>query len=139
MLSTRSPGRLHLVLLDGAVGVFPSEDVRGFIVKDRNAAKVGEVDDLVIDTDTGRVRFMKVGFGGLLGLGRDHRLVPVEVVDSVAGDTVFIRPAVAHVEVAPNGGDPQSKVLMGDICRHFGSEPYWSDGHQTPDWTHRDE
>lgn len=139
MLSTRSPGRLHLVMLEGAVGVLPREDVRGLVVKDANAAKVGEVDDLVIDADAGRVRFMKVGHGGLLGLGRDHRLVPVDVIDSVAGDTVFIRPPVAHVEEAPNWGGLESEIFMKDLCRHFGCEPYWSDGYRTPDWTHRDE
>lgn len=139
MLSTRSPGRLHQVLLDGAVGVLPREDVRGLIVKDRDAAKVGEVDDLVIDADAGHVRFMKVGFGGLLGLGRDHRLVPVDVVDSIAGDTVFIRPAMRQVKMAPNWGDLDSEVFMDDVCRHYGCETYWADGYQAPDWTHSDE
>ena len=139
MLSTRSQSRLHLVLLGGAGGVLPREDVRGLTVKDRSAAKVGEVDDLIIDADAGRVRFMKVGFGGLLGLGRDHRLVPVDVVDCVAGDTVFIRPAIAHVEVAPIRGGLDNEAFMGGVCRHFGCEPYWSDGYQAPDWTRRDE
>jgi uncharacterized protein YrrD len=126
-------------LQNGAVGVLPREDIRGFIVKDRNAAKVGEVDDLVIDAEAGRVRFMKVGSGGLLGIGRDHRLVPVDVIDGVAGDTVFIRPAVAHVEMSPSWGDLESEIFVGDIYHHFSCVPYWSDGYLAPDWTRRDE
>ena len=140
MLSTRSPGRLHLVLLDGAIetGVLPREDVRGLDVKDANAAAIGVVDDLVVDAVSGCVRFLKVGSGGLFGLGRDHCLVPVDVVDSVANATVFIRSSTAHVDAAPHRGDLNSEAYVGGIYRHFGCEPYWSDDYRAPDWTHRE-
>ena len=34
---------------------------------------------------------------------------------------------------APTSGE----VFLGDVYRHYGCEPYWSDGYQAPEWTRR--
>ena len=44
-------------------------DVRGRRVVDRDGDDIGEVDDLVIDDDERRVRFLEVASGGFLGIG----------------------------------------------------------------------
>jgi len=138
VLGTRSPDQLHLVMLQGAYpgDVLPKEDVRGLEVKDAAARKVGHVDDLVIDTSNRRVRLLKIGYGGLLGIGREHRLVPVDVVESIVGGVVFLTRDRAHVEAAPDWGEVSGESFMTALYRHFGCDPFWDEGYVQPDWAH---
>ena len=80
---TRQP---QLATLDDGMPVLATENVQGFAVRDTNNEAVGRVDDLVVDREAGRVRFLKVADDGILGLGfgREHHLVPVDVVQDVA-------------------------------------------------------
>ena len=57
----------------------PAEDVRGHRVYDRDGEDLGKVDDLLIDTDEHRVRFLRIEHGGILGLGAVPSFVPVDV------------------------------------------------------------
>jgi sporulation protein YlmC with PRC-barrel domain len=38
--------------------------------------EIGEVDDLIVDTNTGKVRYAILSFGGFLGLGKSNYVVP---------------------------------------------------------------
>ncbi len=68
----------------------PDADIRGRAVVDRHGEEVGRVDDLLIDERESKVRFLRVGEGGLLGIGKIHYLVPVDAVVSVDADRVHI-------------------------------------------------
>ena len=135
MVGTWSPDQVRLVTLDGSgATVLVRDDVRGFDVKDVVDQKVGVVDDLVIDEAADRVRLLKVGYGGILGFGREHRLVPVDIVESVAGRSVFLGARKAVVESAPVGEDIAGEFFMTELYEHYGHEPYWSNGYREPDW-----
>lgn len=136
MVGTWSPVRVQLVTLAGSgASVVAREDVRGFDVRDGSNASVGVVDDLVIDADAGRVRMIKVGHGGVFGIGRDHRLVPVDVVESVGGGTVFLNVKKGQVDSAPVWGDITGEAFMTELYGHYGGQPYWSESYHEPDWT----
>ena len=136
MLGTWSPGQVRLAMLDGSGAlVFAQEDVRGYDVKDSVNAKVGEVDDLVIDVETGGVRMLMVGSGGLLGIGRDHRLVPTDVVENIAGATIFLTTTRPQIERTPTWGDIDGEIFLSEVYDHYGCQPFWSEGYQEPDWT----
>ena len=49
-----------------------SEDVEGTDVYDLKGSKIGEIDHLMIDKVSGRVRYAVISFGGFLGLGHSH-------------------------------------------------------------------
>jgi sporulation protein YlmC with PRC-barrel domain len=38
--------------------------------------EIGEVDDLIVDTVTGKVRYAILSFGGFLGLGKSSYVIP---------------------------------------------------------------
>lgn len=38
--------------------------------------EIGSVDELVVDTNTGKVRYALMSFGGLLGIGKSHYPIP---------------------------------------------------------------
>lgn len=53
-----------------------SNDVNGTAVYGTGGDKVGEIDHLMIDKQTGKVSYAVMGFGGFLGLGEEHYPVP---------------------------------------------------------------
>ncbi len=70
----------------------PEDDVRGKTVYDPEGQRIGDVEDLYIDRQEREVRFLEVGAGGLLGIGKKRFLVPVEAVVEVAEGWVAIEP-----------------------------------------------
>jgi len=124
---------------DTTMPVLPSEEVRGRAVMDVDGQRIGKVDDLVLDRDTGRVRFLVLGSGGLIGIGRHRWLVPVDVVSDVAPDAIFLDVTKDRLDDAPEWqnwlDDPE---YIGRVYAHFGRAPYWSEGYMQPDWTSRD-
>jgi sporulation protein YlmC with PRC-barrel domain len=135
-METRQP---ELATLSQGMSVLAAENVQGFAVRDINNEQVGRVEDLVVDSEAGRVRFLDVVDDGILGLGigRDHHLVPVDVVQDVAGDTVFLRASHNLVGLAPTGRLSDGQYV-NQVLRHFGCTPFWSRDYRAPEWTSPD-
>ena len=68
------------------------DDVRGRDVHDPEGRLVGSVEDLYIDRQEREVRFLEVGSGGILGIGRKRFLVPVVEVVKVTEKWGAIEP-----------------------------------------------
>jgi sporulation protein YlmC with PRC-barrel domain len=117
----------------------PNEDVRGDMVVDPNGDEVGKVDELLIDENERRVRFLEVGSGGFLGIGEEKRLIPVDAVTSI-DDEVHIDKTREQVIGAPNY-DPQvartTDTYYGDYYGHYGYDPFWDPGYNYPRYPHR--
>jgi len=58
----------------------PWQDIHELDVYDINGEQIGSVEDLYVDQETLQPRFLDVGAGGFLGVGKKHFLIPVEVV-----------------------------------------------------------
>lgn len=111
-----------------------ADDVRGRKVVDRNGDEVGDVDDLVIDPDERRVRFLQVGAGGFLGLGEQKQLIPVDAVKSVDDDAVHIDTDRERVAGAP-AYDPrliQEPQYYQGLYDYYGYSPFWAPGYVYP-------
>ncbi len=57
-------------------GLRMSSDITGSAVKNLQSENIGSIEDLVLDAESGRVRFAILGIGGFLGLGETHVAVP---------------------------------------------------------------
>ena len=68
----------------------PEHDVRGHAVYDHNGQEIGTVEDLFVDEDEKKVRFLDVAAGGFLGIGEKHFLVPVGVLRELTEERVVI-------------------------------------------------
>lgn len=71
------------------------QDLRGRLVRDENWNKLGRIRGLVVDPVEGRVRFLEIATGGILGLGRTTSLLPTAAVSHVGGNAVSVRTAPA--------------------------------------------
>jgi sporulation protein YlmC with PRC-barrel domain len=127
-----------LSLKRSGVAVTPSEHVIGYAVHDMDNHRIGEVDDLIVDRDAGRVRFLVLGHGGLAGFGRTRHIIPVDTVTEIVGagiaPTIFLGFPGALLEDAPRGKDLDEASLT-HTCSFFGCEPYWTEGYRGRDWS----
>ena len=105
----------------------PAADVRGRTAVDSRGQGIGTVDDLLVDDRGERVRFLRIGAGGFLGIGKEHHLVPVEAVEAVEPDRVRIGRDRAALTEAP-GHDPD---LAEDPAYYTAVYGWWGYG---PSW-----
>ncbi len=56
--------------------VISSDDVEGTSVYNGAGDKLGSIDDLMIDKQSGQVRYAVLEFGGFLGMGTDRYPIP---------------------------------------------------------------
>lgn len=112
----------------------PEEDVRGRKVSNVAGEDLGTVDDLLIDEEEGKVRFLLVGHGGFLGLGEKSTFIPVDAVTRVTEDRVYIDQSPEHVVRAP-AYDPEladQTSYYDEIYSHYGFGPFWGPGYVYP-------
>ena len=92
-------------------------DVRGLGVFNRNGEHMGTVEDLYIDPEERKVRFLDVASGGIiLGLGEKRFLVPVEAVARIYEDGITVGQHPEKVSESPLFGTkvvPQA--AYGDV------------------------
>lgn len=113
-----------------------ADDVRGHDVVDVEGDEVGTVDSLLIDRGERKVRFLEVGSGGFLGIGKEVVLIPVDVVTSIDDRNVYIDRRRSHVAQSP-GYDPEltpepERPYLEEVYGHYGLPPHWGSGYVYP-------
>jgi CBS domain-containing protein/sporulation protein YlmC with PRC-barrel domain len=111
----------------------PGEDIRGLKALDLAGEELGTVDDLFIDEQERKVRFLEVSSGGFLGLGATKFLIPVDAISRITVDVVHINQSRERVAGAPQY-DPAlvEERYASDVYGHYGYQPYWGPGYQYP-------
>lgn len=106
----------------------PEQDIRGLDVYDRDRREIGSIEDLYVDTEERKVRFLDVGAGGFLGLGEKHFMIPVEAVIDVGEDGVTIEHGREKVTGSPPFDTdvvPPSTDYQRDVYGYYGYAPTW--------------
>ena len=110
------------------------DDIRGRNVKAKDGEDLGTVDDLLIDDQERKVRFLRVEHGGFLGFGETKSFIPVDAITRITKDDVFIDRSREQVAAAPRY-DPDLVSQMGfygDLYGHYGIMPFWGLGYAYP-------
>lgn len=110
----------------------------GADVENNQGEDLGDIDDIVIDPQTGQVAYAVVSFGGFLGLGEKHYAVPFAALTHVASgqrigtreryllniDQERLRNAPAFERnVWPNMAD---RTWGEQLHAYYGVTPYWT-------------
>ncbi len=111
------------------------EDVRGYKVSEQNGEEIGEVQDLLIDGDEKKVRFLECGDGGLWGMGEQKFLVPIDSITSV--DHEHKKISICHSKeciISAPKYDPDLKVQeeLEDVYAYYGYTPFWMGNNVLP-------
>ena len=102
-----------------------SSRVTGTPVYDQAGTRLGHVDDLSIEKETGRAIYAIVSFGGFLGIGEKFHPVPWALLDydvDQGGFTVPLTPAA--LKGAPNYDAAEIRALGGSEYRTYGDTIY---------------
>ena len=92
---------------------------------------VGDVADLMLDCETGRVVYLVVQVGAVLGIGGQHFALPWAVVAEVDDSGVRLRVGSERVQSAPPvelafwPGMASDARWARAVHEHFGATPYW--------------
>ena len=60
----------------GTTTLLAASEIKGSTVRNRQREEIGNIDELLIEPDSGRVRFAILSVGGFLGLGSTRVAVP---------------------------------------------------------------
>lgn len=132
-MTTTTPDNVTLRKLSdsGQTVANAAEDIRGRKVKDKDGKDLGTVDDLLIDDQERKVRFLRVEHGGFLGVGETKSFIPVDAITKITGDDVHINHSRDHVAKAPRY-DPKlvdDNTYYGSIYGYYGYMPFWGAGY----------
>lgn len=107
--------------------------ITGDNVRNRDGEKLGHLEEIVIDIDSGRVAYAVLASGGFLGLGDKYFAVPWNLLTvDTENHEVVMDLAKETLENAPgfdkdNWPDINDRAWVGDVYRYYGSDPYWDD------------
>lgn len=102
-------------------------DIRGHKVLDKHGDQLGKIDALLVDDKEFKVRFIEVASGGLLGLGQQKSLIPVDAITEITQHEVHIDQTKGRVADAP-AYDPmlvRNLNVYPDTYNYYGYLPYW--------------
>jgi sporulation protein YlmC with PRC-barrel domain len=111
----------------------PENDLRGKDVYDPEGQRIGGVKDLYIDPQEREVRFLEIGFGGLLGIGEKPILVPVEAVTRITEARVTIEPGRTEKVEGPAPFDTTVASPRTDGPREDHTSPRWDNAERIAD------
>lgn len=100
--------------------------VSGDIVKLQNGDRVGMVENLLIDQKTGKVAFLVIGRGGILGFGVDLVPIPWQEVASVSNKQIMLKVDRQKLQSAPTLERSYAKLntpgFLSKVDQYYGIE-----------------
>jgi len=124
---------LHRLGETGLTVSFPEEDVRGRNIVDRAGEELGTVDDLLVDDAEYKVRFLQVASGGVLGLGAQKVMIPVDAISRITDEAVHVDLERERVAGAPHYDPTITRdTYWEEVYGYYGYGPYWSPGYTYP-------
>lgn len=103
----------------------------GMNVKNRDWEDLGDVKDIMIDTESGCVAYAVVSFGGVLGIGEKLFAVPWNALVADVDEKVLILDvAKGDLKNAPgfdkdHWPDMADERWAGTIHKYYKARPYW--------------
>jgi sporulation protein YlmC with PRC-barrel domain len=94
--------------------------------------EIGKVEEIMIDVYTGRVAYVVVSFGGLLGIGNKLFAVPWSALQVDTDRKCFLMDAdKERLKNAPgfdknNWPQTPNGQWYHDVYKYYAQEPYWS-------------
>ena len=114
------------------MSILSSSSISGDKVVNRNGESLGDIKDLMIDLESGRVAYAVLEFGGFFGMGSKLFAVPLSAMQVDSPNRQFIfEQGKEKLENAPgfdkdNWPDFSDRTWASDIHAYYGVTPYWN-------------
>jgi sporulation protein YlmC with PRC-barrel domain len=105
-----------------------SNDVEGTNVYSLRGDKIGSIDHLMIDKQSGRVTYAVMSFGGLLGMGHSHYPIPWAALSyDLSLDGFKANVTEDQLRDAPQFSDDSwgDRTWETSLHDHYNVRPYW--------------
>lgn len=108
-----------------------ASEVMGYTVKNAEGQELGEIEDLVIDPEHGRIAYAVLSFGGFLGMGDKLFAIPWDAMKPLpAQETIMFDVTKEKLENAPgfdknNWPDMADREWGSKVYKYYDQEPYW--------------
>ncbi len=143
MRSTLTTGLLEPLSRTNLELADPSENIRGRKVADREGQDVGKVDEVFIDPEQRRARFLSVRSGDILGIGGSRYLVPIDAVSddgnrivvNATSDRITQGPQVDQIRPDDASALETGQPRIVEVYDFYAvKDPFWSPSYQQPRW-----
>lgn len=111
--------------------VLSASSINSDCVKNRQKEELGDIKDLMIDVESGKIAYAVLDFGGFLGIGNKLFAVPWNALELCAEEKCFCLDVDKQKLEQAEGFDHDNWPNMADqtwgerIHSHYGSKPYW--------------
>jgi PRC-barrel domain len=106
-----------------------SEQVEGTnVYASANREKVGEINHLMIDRQSGRVAYAVMSFGGFLGIGQDYHPVPWNALKydtSLEGYVTGVTADQLNSAPATDTSSWSDRAWESRVHQHYNVPTYW--------------
>jgi sporulation protein YlmC with PRC-barrel domain len=117
--------------LDETSSLISAEKVTGTNVYNTAGDSLGEIADVMIDKQSGRIAYAVMSFGGFLGIGERYHPIPWSTLkyDTRQGGYV-VGLTTEQLEKAPTYGEEEApawgdRVYEKRIHDYYRADPYW--------------
>ena len=109
-----------------------ADHLLGMTIESKDGKDIGEIQDIKIDPSNGRIDYVTVQVGGVLGLGgKDGVAVPIEAF-RFANDKALLTVDESKLKNAPKRANLSDENFRRDLQSHYGISPSWSDNRSNP-------
>lgn len=105
-----------------------AEQILGMSVVAQDGENIGEIQDIKIDTRNGRINYVTVQKGGVMGIGGDEGIaVPLEAFQ-FTGENAQLTVDKTKLDNAPKQEDLSDQGFQQELQSHYGVSPAWQEG-----------
>ena len=125
-MSEPLPADQQTLKTDETFSLIGASKVNGTDVYNGASEHIGDIDDLMIDKNSGKVVYAVVTFGGFLGMGKERRALPWSVLKYSTDRGGYTTGASDDVlRSTPDTDDYANREWGTRLHQHFGVSPYW--------------
>ncbi|GAC1452865.1 MAG: PRC-barrel domain-containing protein [Steroidobacteraceae bacterium] len=109
----------------------PATKVIGTTVKDPSGAKIGEIEDVMLDKASNSIMFAVVGFGGFLGMSEKYHPIPWSALTYDEDESAYVvNYTKAQLQAAPAASIDELTANDAQAYRdkshdYYKEERYW--------------
>lgn len=106
------------------------QDLRGRRVFDKGGEEIGVISGLLVDEAEGQIRLFEVTVREILPIGTQHVVLPVDAIDRLEPDRLFVDDLRERVLSSPpyNPNATPPPEFWDGLFKYFGYQPFWEAG-----------
>lgn len=105
------------------------DDIKGRDVLDADGNNIGKIENVLVDSKTGRVEYITLTSGGMFGVGVDKYMIPWRALQTGTGqdEKIQLNLSAEKLKNAPKGDQLPSQAQSRELHQFYGVSPEWQE------------